>query len=98
MLLLNALRLLLSMKVLTVSATRAGPILEIKARPSLRTAFAAASTTLAASASTCVIRCTILDSLAGRRLGSLEITGILAAPVTTDLRMKNLFDGLPSTI
>ena len=66
MLLLNALRLLLSMNVLTVSATHAGSLLEIKARPSLFNAFAAASATRAASASTRVIRCTILDSPAGR--------------------------------
>jgi hypothetical protein len=63
MLLLNALRLLLSMTVRTVGATLAGPFLEIKA---LSTTFAAASATRAAFASTRVIRCTILDSPAGR--------------------------------
>jgi hypothetical protein len=66
MLLLSALRLLLSMKVLTGSATHTGSLLEIKARPSLLTAFAAASATRAAFAATGVICCTILDSPAGR--------------------------------
>ena len=66
MLLLNALRLLLSMKVSTGSAKHTVPLLESKARPSLFTTFAAASATRAAFASTRVIGCTILDSLAGR--------------------------------
>jgi hypothetical protein len=66
MLLLNALRLLLSMKVRTGSAMHTVPLLESKARLSLFTAFAAASATRAAFAATGVIRCTILDSPAGR--------------------------------
>ncbi len=66
MLLLNALRLLLSMKELTGSATHTGSLLEIKARPSLVITSAAAFATRAAFAAPGVIRCTILDSPAGR--------------------------------
>jgi hypothetical protein len=66
MLLLNALMLLLSKKELTGSAMHAGSLLEIKARPSLFIAFAAAFATRAAFAAPGVIRCTILDSPAGR--------------------------------
>jgi hypothetical protein len=97
MLLLNALRLLLSMKVSTGSAMHTVPLLESKARPSLFTACAAASATRAAFAATGVIRCTILDSPDGRRFGILKITGILTVPVMTDGLSNNPGDVLRST-
>jgi hypothetical protein len=95
MLLRNALRPLLSMTVRTIGATRAGPFLEIKALPTALAAHAPSSV-FAALAATREIG-TILDNPAGRRLGSLEITGIFAVLVKPDLVTNNMRDFLPST-